>query len=109
MKRALLWLSFTLAATGVLLLYPESTHALNPNHQCSFCHGLHSAPGTQLKKDADVEVLCLTCHGPAGISIFKADVHTNDTPTSYAAFSITCMRCHNPHSDRVNWLGSHNH
>lgn len=102
---------FLFAALGLIVaLFPAGvTHALNPNHDCSFCHGLHQAAGTRLTREADVEVLCLTCHGPAGISTFKADVHTNGRNSQYPPFRISCMTCHNPHDDRANRLGPHFH
>ncbi|MFQ6098515.1 MAG: cytochrome c3 family protein [Armatimonadota bacterium] len=77
-----------------------STVALNPNHECTYCHGLHGAPGSQLLNDTTFEALCLTCHGPSGTSILKADnhVYTNST----------CSDCHVPHSNVTNWLGGTN-
>jgi len=99
-----------LALFWLLGLAPPGAVALNPNHECLFCHSVHDADGSQLKNDEDVEVLCLTCHGPTGISSFKADVHTNEgTQSAYATFRITCMRCHNPHDGQLNWLATHTH
>ncbi len=76
-------------------------------HDCSFCHTTHSAPGPTLLLNADVEVHCLSCHGPAGTSTKKAAVHSNAT-TQYAAFSMSCIDCHTPHSSLINWLGGTN-
>jgi len=88
----------------LLLLAATAAVALNPNHQCGFCHNLHGlVPPQNLGEN-----LCLTCHGAGGISTLKAAVHTNDTPSSYPAFRITCLACHDPHSSRQNWLGTIN-
>lgn len=78
---------------------------LNPNHDCSYCHSIHGSPGPSLTVAADVEVLCLTCHGAAGTSSFKAEVHTNKPRRSeFDPFSFTCISCHDPHSELPNWL-----
>jgi len=78
--------------------------AFNFSHQCSYCHNVHSLiPPQDL-----VETLCLTCHGPGGISILKADVHTNKLRSSYPAFRIGCVECHDPHDNLNNWLGGRN-
>jgi len=94
---------------AAIVFWPGSTEALNPNHYgCSQCHSIHSAPGQNLTNELTVEVLCLSCHGPAGISTLKADVHQNTPGSSYPAFRMTCMDCHNPHDNRQNWLGGTN-
>jgi len=109
MKRRLLAPASILFFALVLLAPAPEAESLNPNHDCSFCHDTHGAPGFNLLNNLDVEVLCLTCHGPAGTSTLKAEVHTQDSNTNYAPFSITCTTCHDSHSDRSNYLGSHNH
>ena len=73
-------------------------------HECTFCHITHNAPGPTLNIAADVEVLCLSCHGPLGTSAFKADVHTNGV----GSFRMSCLDCHTPHSSLGNWLGGTN-
>ena len=73
-------------------------------HECTFCHITHNAPGPMLSLEADVEVLCLTCHGPLGSSQFKADVHTNGA----GDFLMSCLDCHTPHGSLDNWLGGTN-
>jgi len=109
MKKRLAILLFMVAASALLIsLTPGKPEALNPNHQCSYCHSVHGAPGPQLLNNTVVETLCLTCHGPAGISTLKADVHQNDSPTQYPAFRITCTGCHDSHDNRPNWLGGTN-
>ncbi len=108
MKRLILILGLAIFVTGVIVLLPDEPGAANPNHDCSFCHNIHGAPALALLKEEVVETLCLTCHGPAGISTQKADVHTNDSPTQYPLFTITCTGCHDSHNDRDNWLGGTN-
>ena len=79
-------------------------------HQCASCHQVHGAAGfNRLLKESVVEVLCLTCHGPAGISTLKAAVHTNKRRSNYPAFSMSCRVCHDPHWNQAkNWLGTTN-
>ena len=108
-SRSLLSVYSAAVVVAALFLGLGTARALNPNHECAFCHTLHDAPGTKLTSDVDVEVLCLTCHGPAGMSVLKADIHINDSGSDYDPFLITCLQCHDPHSDRTNWLGSHSH
>jgi predicted CXXCH cytochrome family protein len=95
-------------AAGVSLLLGAPAVALNPSHQCSSCHNLHGGKGTALLNEEVVEVLCLTCHGPGGISTLKAGVHANGPGSSHPAFEHTCMDCHTPHSDPPNWLDGTN-
>lgn len=101
-----LTLIIRIVSFAALLLAANVALALNPNHQCTYCHNLHNG---LVPAAAVVETLCLTCHGAAGLSVFKAAVHTNKVKNSaYPAFRISCMGCHNPHSDRQNWLGGTN-
>jgi predicted CXXCH cytochrome family protein len=93
---------------AMLVFQPKSANALNPNHNCDNCHNLHQAPGQALGKFGVVEDLCLSCHGPAGTATRKAEVHTNKSGSSYPAFSLTCMDCHNPHDNRQNYKGTTN-
>ncbi len=87
----------------------RETEAMNPGHgSCSTCHSLHSAPGQSISNTAVVEVLCLSCHGPAGTATLKAEVHSNKDGSSYPAFSMTCIDCHNPHDDIANDMGGVN-
>jgi predicted CXXCH cytochrome family protein len=108
--RKLLILSVFMAVGVALAIFivPGRTQALNANHDCSYCHDVHGASQFQLLREEIVETLCLTCHGPAGISTLKADVHTNDTNSQYPAFRISCTGCHDSHDDRANWLGGTN-
>jgi predicted CXXCH cytochrome family protein len=113
MKRRLILLpgfGFVLAIAifAVIIYWPQGTEALNPDHgTCSICHSLHGSPGQTLTNDAVVEVLCLSCHGPAGTATKKAEVHTNKDGSSYSFF-MTCPDCHDPHDHRGNWLGGTN-
>ena len=93
-----------IVGTAVLLLAANAALALNPNHKCTFCHNLHNGAVIPTA----VETLCLSCHGAAGLSVLKAAVHTNKTRSNYPAFRISCMGCHNPHSDSQNWMGGTN-
>lgn len=113
MKRRLilsLGFGFVLVITilVVIINWPGSTEALNPDHgTCSICHSLHNSPGQTLTNDAVVEVLCLSCHGPAGAATKKAEVHKNKDGSSYS-FYMTCPDCHDPHDHRGNWLSGMN-
>jgi len=112
-RRMILLFSFgfvlVIAILAVIIYWPGSTEALNPNHgNCSICHSLHNSPGQTLTNNAVVEVLCLSCHGPAGAATKKAEVHKNKPSSSYAPFTMTCPDCHDPHDNRQNWLGSTN-
>lgn len=96
--------SLPLAAVVIMLFWPALVFALNEQHQCSYCHNVHSLiPPQEL-----TENLCLSCHGPGGASLVKADVHTNSAGSGYPLFRISCLQCHNPHSNRINWLGGTN-
>jgi predicted CXXCH cytochrome family protein len=108
MKKKLLILGFVLVFIVTIAVFfttrSDHTEALNPGHgTCSICHSIHGAPGQSLTNEAVVEVLCLSCHGPAGISSLKADVHQNSSGSTYS-FRMTCMVCHNPHDNMQNWL-----
>jgi predicted CXXCH cytochrome family protein len=112
-RRLILLLGFgfvlIIGILAVIIYWPGSTEALNPDHgSCAICHSLHGAPGQKLSNDAVVEVLCLSCHGPAGIATKKAEVHTNKDGSSHAPFFITCTGCHNPHDDMGNRFGGTN-
>ncbi len=108
MKRVVVSAAVVVVALAAQLTWPIApAAALNPSHQCPFCHDVHGATGFgALLNDSVVETLCLTCHGPGGVSVLKADVHADDpvTPT----FRITCRGCHEAHGNRNNWLGGTN-
>lgn len=96
------------ALAAMLTSRPAAAQSLV--HQCASCHQLHGTTGfNRLLKQSVVEVLCLTCHGPAGISTLKAAVHKNKARSNYPAFSMSCRVCHDPHSiQKINWLGTTN-
>ena len=104
MKRCLILIAVVAAA----MISPGSAKALIAAHQCNYCHAVHGAAGSALLNDTQAETLCLSCHGPAGISTLKAEVHLNDRNSVYPAFRITCRTCHDPHDNGGNWLGGSN-
>lgn len=101
-------LVMTAVGLGTLFLMPREARPLIASHECSYCHGVHGAAGPALLKEAQVETLCLTCHGPGGTSTLKADVHTNAARSDYPPFRISCRGCHDPHDNLPNWLGGMN-
>jgi predicted CXXCH cytochrome family protein len=105
-KRGALFILPALIASAALLLLAPSAGAIIPGHQCSYCHSLHGATvDNALLNNAQIEALCMTCHGPTGVSTLKADVHSNATPRSaYPPFRITCRGCHASHSNVPNWM-----
>lgn len=102
-------LAILLTAASALLLAPREARSLISSHtNCSFCHDMHGAAGVGLMTAPTAEAVCLSCHGPGGISILKADVHLNDRNSSYPVFRITCIQCHESHNNQPNWLGGTN-
>jgi len=96
----------------LVLVLPGPSLALLPAHQayagCNTCHNLHGASGDGLLSAVTQEALCLSCHGPGGISSLRAAVHNPLGLASSQAGYITCLECHNPHSNRSNALGGTN-
>ncbi len=88
------------AVTDSLQSRTASSVALNPNHDCAYCHNLHGGSSMQLLANPVVEALCLTCHGPSGTSVLKVANHVYD--------NSTCTDCHVSHSNVRNWLGGTN-
>lgn len=98
-----------LGAILVLIAGVGRASALNPNHDCAFCHDLHTSAGQDLLQAATAEATCRACHDPAtGTATVKAEIHTNKVGSSKAAFNITCTVCHTPHSSYPNWVGGTN-
>jgi hypothetical protein len=85
---------------------PDHKHApkdFNPSHECVDCHGTIGPDDDPTTGGPDIiELLCLSCHGPAGISTRKAEVHMTRNG------DYTCVDCHNPHYNPENWLGGQN-
>jgi predicted CXXCH cytochrome family protein len=92
--------------TGTFLVVPASEvgasspprTSWNLVHVCTYCHDPHGGPNTANLLDEDVEVLCLTCHGPGGVATAKADTHEGHT----------CLDCHDKHLYVDHWLGGEN-
>lgn len=93
----------TLCAFGL----PAPVHAQTPVHECTECHGVWEPAGQDLLHNPSPEILCLTCHGPGGISIYKVDVHTNAAGSS-RSFRFTCTDCHETYMNQQNWHGGTN-
>ena len=83
---------------------PSSMLLFNQNHNCTYCHDIHGNSNPTLLRDSEIEDLCLGCHGGGGISIYEADTHN----VGHGIDDITCIVCHNPHSNPPNWLGGTN-
>lgn len=90
---------------GFCLIPPASLLALSDQHECSFCHNLHAAPGFSLLNQSNaanhvltVENVCLACHGPLGIAT-EVDVHNPDR-SDYRR--ISCRECHDAHDNKIN-------
>jgi predicted CXXCH cytochrome family protein len=77
---------------------PAARFDWNLEHTCTYCHNPHGGPEDHNLWDDDIEVLCLTCHGPGGISSLKAAKHKSNT----------CVDCHDNHRNVDNWLGGVN-
>ncbi len=84
---------------------------------CEQCHGLF--PGGKKFRESGgekdrpakipsdrIDLLCLGCHGPAGISNLKADVH--GMQNYVIKRTIGCITCHDPHDNNPNYLGGQN-
>lgn len=103
---------FAVLAICIVLLQassPRYAHALLPSHMnCDVCHAVHGATGSTILNASTAEAVCMSCHGPGGISTLKADVHLNDSNSQYPVFRITCIQCHESHDNQVNWLGGTN-
>ena len=98
--RLLLSLIMLAVAAAVMVSAPGESQALNPNHQCSFCHSMHNSPGGMLNTAAQFDLVCDTCHGPAGTQKFvDRHVDPNNVP---ATWDLGCNTCHTPHSDLPN-------
>lgn len=99
----------------IFLLFTSVTaSAFMSDHECAYCHSLHSAPGFTLLNQPSqpnlvltAEIVCLSCHGPTGSSSLTADVHTNGG-SSFPLNRISCIECHDPHDHQQNINGVNN-
>lgn len=78
MTRRILAFGFMPLAFGVALAFSQNSVALNPNHECNFCHNVHGSAGGPLLVEAFNEAVCLSCHGSAGPSVARIAM----TPTT---------------------------
>jgi len=109
MKRLLLALGLLVASLGAVGLLADPSAAVEPtmtsqwnlDHTCTFCHDPHGGPLSHNLWDEDIEVQCLTCHGPGGVSSLKAAIHDEGD-------GFTCVDCHDQHKHLNNWLGGEN-
>lgn len=90
---------------ATLLVLPVTAHAqfAGAHTQCDSCHGTIGPDDDPTQGTAEeVELLCLSCHGPGGISLYEAAVHDTRGGTQ------TCRDCHEPHYYPDNHLGGVN-
>jgi cytochrome c553 len=117
MKNSIFLARFPLIVSVALVLLvfvPGSATALMSDHECDYCHSLHSAPGFTLLNQPSqanlvltAELVCLSCHGPTGSSSLTADVHTNGG-SSFPSNRISCIECHDAHDHQQNIDGVDN-
>jgi len=84
----------------VAFVFAGDAKALISSHDCADCHSVMGASGSTLLNDASVEVLCMSCHAIAIGNAAAVDVHTNKSNSSYGAFRISCLICHDAHDNR---------
>lgn len=111
MSRMNITIGLLLAATFLLaggLNAP--VYALLAGHDCSFCHDLHGAAGSDwLLNDVAVEAVCLSCHAvDIDIDTLAAAVHNPLGRASNQTGYITCRECHDPHDNFININGNTN-
>ncbi len=93
------------------------TSVITGHNTCEQCHGRYPGGAEFRKSDGErgmpakippkrVDLLCLGCHGPAGISKLKADVHGSQNYVIKR--TICCITCHDPHADNPNYLDGEN-
>ncbi|MBW6512593.1 MAG: cytochrome c3 family protein [Desulfuromonadaceae bacterium] len=67
---------------------------------CATCHNLHSSAGGALQDiSSNPEELCLSCHGPGGISTLTVMTHNLAGVDSAEVGYISCNDCHNSHNN----------
>lgn len=91
-----------------LLLAPASSWGQAMD--CVACHSLHNSPGGTLNTNAEFDLICDSCHGPAGTAKFvdrhvDPDVNQASGGTGQPKWEMGCIVCHTPHqTDTVNHL-----
>ncbi|MEE8308581.1 MAG: hypothetical protein V3R81_15035 [Gammaproteobacteria bacterium] len=108
MKRLFVTVYAALAVmAAMLILVPAKSNA---QMECAACHDIHNSAGGTLNTAAEFDLICDTCHGPAGTAIF-ADRHVDPAVneasgnTGKPAWEMGCITCHTPHrTDAVNHL-----
>ena len=82
---------------------------------CAQCHGRFpgdrgagksgkAAPPAKIPADK-IDLLCMGCHGPAGIARTKANIHGRQT---YVEKPVGCVGCHDPHNNPPNYVNGRN-
>ena len=107
-SRTLSIIGFFTAVCLASVVYVHEAKALISSHNCADCHSVMGASGSTLLNDANVEVLCMSCHVTAIGSVSAAEVHTNDSPTDQGPFRHTCLDCHTSHDNLGNWRSGTN-
>lgn len=115
---------FFLTATLALLLFTSAEKSCASNvdsvvkghNTCEQCHGRFPFSTGALKSKSksgrpavipedEIDLLCLGCHGPAGIAMSKANIHGI---RNYGEEPAGCKGCHDPHDNNQNMLGRQN-
>lgn len=105
--RALFKLVVPVVSIILLIAYPESSHG---QMACAACHDVHNSPGGTLNTAAEFDLICDSCHGPAGTAIFTdrhvdPSVNAASGNTGKPDWEMGCVTCHTPHgTDAVNHL-----
>lgn len=107
-RRSWLALALSAATLGAAALLTPGSGAATPaaavfthwnlRHSCTYCHDPHGGPNPSNLRYADIEVLCLSCHGPGGVSALRAASHEG----------FTCLVCHDNHRNVTNRTGGEN-
>ncbi|MCL7489248.1 MAG: hypothetical protein M8357_13865 [Desulfobulbaceae bacterium] len=89
--------------------------AIDGHSSCAQCHDRFPGPpnaekngktASPAKIPADkIDLLCMGCHGPAGITATRANIHGRQ---NYVARPIGCIECHDPHFNPPNYVDGQN-
>ena len=68
----------------------------NAQMDCVACHDIHNSAGGTLNTADEFDLICATCHGPAGTDPDGAGTEypTFETPNWNASANLDCGRCH---------------